>query len=387
MTRGRKSPARGVRSVAVMGLAATAIVVALVARHGALTSSSGAAASNTADPDPGVTSAGRPKLLPSLRPRVAPRPTLGVEEEARVASEEARADTPEAEPTAATDPKVWTYAIANAYPHDPTAFTQGLVFRSPDTLLESTGSVGGPSTVRRVDLKTGAVLHRENLDAEFFAEGLAMLPPGSVVGLGDIDDPTMEKERDVLAQITWKKNAGFLYDAETLERIGTFATPLRDGWGLTTDPDSASGVIVTDASESLTFVEIGASGTEWRETRKATVRDGDRKIRFANELETVRGEVWGNVIETECIVRVDPKTGVVVGWIDLTGIKAEVDPAPRRGDVMNGIAYDEAGDRVFVTGKKWSALFEVTVVPSERSLEETRARCWPPETLPQYGYP
>jgi len=86
-------------------------------------------------------------------------------------------------------------------------------------------------------------------------------------------------------------------------------------------------------------------------------------------------------------VRVDPKTGVVVGWIDLTGIKAEVDPAPRRGDVMNGIAYDEAGDRVYVTGKKWSALFEVTVVPSERSLEETRARCWPPETLPQYGYP
>ena len=112
MTRGRKSPARGVRAVAVMGLAATAFVVALVARHGALTSSSGAAASNTADPDPGVTSAGRPKLLPSLRPRVAPRPTLGVEEEARVASEEARADTPEAEPTAATDPKVWTYALS-----------------------------------------------------------------------------------------------------------------------------------------------------------------------------------------------------------------------------------------------------------------------------------
>jgi glutamine cyclotransferase len=117
------------------------------------------------------------------------------------------------------------------------------------------------------------------------------------------------------------------------------------------------------------------------------VRDGERKIRFANELETVRGEVWGNVIETECIVRVDPKTGNVVGWIDLTGIKKKVEPTPRRGDVMNGIAYDEAGDRVFVTGKKWSALFEVTVVPSEASLEETRERCWPAETLPQYGYP
>ena len=375
MTRGRK-PSAGVRAYTVGGLAATAVVVALVVRHGALVSPSGAAASTVADVDPGVTSAGRPKLL---RPRVAPRPTLGKEAEARVAPEEARVDASPPPPTATTDPKVWTYAVVATYPHDSTAFTQGLAYQSPDTLLESTGSVGGRSTVRRVDLKTGEVLRRESLASEFFAEGLTTLPPGSVEGL--------EKDRSVSAQIAWKKNAGFLYDAETLERIGTFATPLRDGWGLTTDPDSASGVIVTDASESLTFVEIGASGTEWRETRKATVRDGDRKIRFANELETVRGEVWGNVIETECIVRVDPKTGLVLGWIDLTGIKAEVDPAPRRGDVMNGIAYDEAGDRVFVTGKKWSALFEVTVVPSERSLEETRARCWPPETLPQYGYP
>ena len=184
-----------------------------------------------------------------------------------------------------------------------------------------------------------------------------------------------------------EKNAGFLYDAETLERLGAFATPLSDGWGLTTDPDDASALIVTDASDALTFVEIGEAGAEWREIKKVTVRDGERKIRFANELETVRGEVWGNVIETECIVRVDPKTGNVLGWIDLTGIKQKVEPAPGRGDVMNGIAYDEAGDRVFVTGKKWSALFEVTVVPSDASLEETRERCWPAETLPQYGYP
>ena len=121
--------------------------------------------------------------------------------------------------------------------------------------------------------------------------------------------------------------------------------------------------------------------------RDSTVRDGERKIRFANELETVRGEVWGNVIETECIVRVDPKTGNVLGWIDLTGIKKKIEPAPGRGDVMNGIAYDEAGDRVFVTGKRWSMLFEVTIVPSDASLNETRARCWPAESMPQYGYP
>ena len=144
---------------------------------------------------------------------------------------------------------------------------------------------------------------------------------------------------------------------------------------------------LSDASDALTFVEIGAPGEQWRESKKVTVRDGDRTIRFMNELETVRGEVWGNIIETECVVRVDPKTGAVLGWIDLTGIKAGVDPAPRRGDVMNGIAYDEAADRVFVTGKKWSALFEVTVAPSDASLEETRARCWPAKSLPQYGYP
>lgn len=377
MTRGRKPPARGVRAVAVMGLAATAVVVALVVRHGALTSSSGAAESNIADPDSGVTSAGRPKLFPSLRPRVAPRPSLGQEGEASVSSEE----TEETE----SEPRVWTYAIKNVYPHDPTAFTQGLVFQSPDTLLESTGSVGGPSTVRRVDLQTGAVLRRENLEKSVFAEGLAMLPPGAF--LRDGSAGSVVKPRNVLAQIAWKKNAGFLYDAETLERLGAFATPLSDGWGLTTDPDDASALIVTDASDALTFVEIGEAGAEWREIKKVTVRDGERKIRFANELETVRGEVWGNVIETECIVRVDPKTGNVLGWIDLTGIKQKVEPAPGRGDVMNGIAYDEAGDRVFVTGKKWSALFEVTVVPSDASLEETRERCWPAETLPQYGYP
>ena len=375
MTRGRK-PSAGVRAYTVGGLAATAVVVALVVRHGALVSPSGAAASTVADVDPGVTSDGRPKLL---RPRVAPRPTLGKEAEARVAPEEARVDASPPPPTATTDPKVWTYAVVATYPHDSTAFTQGLAYQSPDTLLESTGSVGGRSTVRRVDLKTGEVLRRESLASEFFAEGLTTLPPGSVEGL--------EKDRSVSAQIAWKKNAGFLYDAETLERLGEFTTPLRDGWGVTTDPDSENGLIITDASDALTFVEIGAPGEQWRESKKVTVRDGDRTIRFMNELETVRGEVWGNIIETECVVRVDPKTGAVLGWIDLTGIKARVDPAPRRGDVMNGIAYDEAADRVFVTGKKWSALFEVTVAPSDASLEETRARCWPAKSLPQYGYP
>ena len=378
MTRCRKSPARGVRAVTAIGLVATAVVVALIAKHGALTSSSGAAASNIADDDSGVSSAGRPKLF---RPRVAPRPTLGDEAEAHVAPEDTRMDASPLRRTEASDPKVWTYAVVNAFPHDPTAFTQGLVYQSPDTLLESTGSVGGPSTVRRVDLKTGAVIRRESLDTEYFAEGLAMLPQTSV------DTFFGEERKDILAQITWKKNVGFLYDAETLESLGEFATPLRDGWGLTADPDNDSGLIVTDASDALTFVEVGTPGSSWRETKKVTVRDGDRKIRFTNELETVRGEVWGNVLETECVVRVDPQTGAVLGWIDLTGIKARVEPALRRGDVMNGIAYDEAGDRVFVTGKRWSMLFEVTIVPSDASLNETRARCWPAESMPQYGYP
>ena len=128
-----------------------------------------------------------------------------------------------------------------------------------------------------------------------------------------------------MAQITWK-NAGFLC-GRGAERIGTFATPLRDGWGLTTDPDSASGLIVTDASESLTFVEIGAPGAEWRETAAGARRRPE--IRSPTSWRCA--EVWGNVIETECIVRVDPKTGLVLGWIDLTGIKAEVDPAPGAG--------------------------------------------------------
>jgi len=376
MARARKDPARGAHVVAVLGLVATAVVVALVARHGTRTTSSGTAEGSVSVP--GVTAMSAQTL------RVAPRPSLGenVSGERGEVSERASPVVDDS-----SSPSVWTYAVKNQYPHDPNAFTQGLVYQSPDTLLESTGSVGGASTVRRVDLRSGSVIDKRELDRAYFAEGLTVLP--SSEGLTRLlSQSTVDgKRRSIAAQIVWKKNRGFLYDAETLETVGEFRTPLSDGWGLTFDPNDPNAVIISDASDALSFVEVGEIGGDWRLKKKVKVRDGDRAIRFANELETVGKEIWANVIETECIARIDPESGTVIGWIDLTGIKALCDVSIGPGNVMNGIARDAENDRVFVTGKKWSSLFEIAVEPGTASLEEVRERCWPATTLPQYGYP
>ena len=364
-----KPPCRGVRVLGMVGLAATAMVVAVVARRGALTTS------GDAPRDQGVTGGKVGSFgIESQKLHQVPRPRLGLVQEDEMKKDDSmegptEESTDESEPS--PSPKVYTYTVKNKYPHDPNAFTQGLVFQSPDTLLESTGSVGGPSTMRQVDLKTGEVVKKTELDREYFAEGLTAL-----------------KSTATLAQITWKKNTGFLYDASTLEKVGEFKTPLNDGWGLTTDPNDPNNVIITDASDLLTFAKIEpGTDQEWPLVKQVKITDGDRAIRFTNELETVGGEIWANVIETECIVRIDPETGKVVGWINLQGLKQQCDPNPIRGNVMNGIAFDVENNRLFVTGKKWSSLFEVEISESDESLEETRRKCWPAETLSQYGYP
>ena len=313
------------------------------------------------------------------------------------------------------DPRVYTYKVVNKYKHDHTAFTQGLVYSvdSPDTLYESTGSVDGPSSVREVSLLTGDVRKKTELGKEHFAEGLTMTRDGK------------------LAQITWRSNRGFYYDPKTLKQIGEFRTPLEDGWGLATDPsaaaatgakgggggggshgsdDGADAMIISDASHNLHFVknaggggggQLGGSGGGGKSgggamtlSRSTPVKDHGRTIRFTNELETVGSEVWANVLERDCIARIDPKTGAVVGWILLSGLKALQDPAPgdggyRRDDVLNGIAYDGEKDRVFVTGKLWSNVFEIRLQELDQAENLNRARqvCWPAESLPEYGYP
>jgi glutamine cyclotransferase len=296
------------------------------------------------------------------------------------------------------DPRVYTYRVVNTYPHDPAAFTQGLVYRAPDTLFESTGGAGGaPSSVREVSLVTGTVRRRRELGREHFAEGL-----------------TMHGGR--LAQLTWRSNRGFYYDPETLEQVGEFRTPLEDGWGLANDT-AGGGMVVTDASHNLHFVGgagLGPSGGAMTLARSTPVTDHGKALRFTNELEAVRGELWANVLERDCVARIDPATGVVVGWILLTGLRARQEPGrggsggamssgggrggsdrarrerdDSRDDVLNGIAYDEERDRVFMTGKRWSSLFEVRLreVDQTASLDLARRTCWPAESLPAYGYP
>lgn len=275
-------------------------------------------------------------------------------------------------------PAVYGFEVVDKFPHDPTAFTQGFLFSPPDTIFESTGSVGGPSTVREVDLTTGEVRRKNALDRAYFAEGLTMY-------------------KGKLAQITWRNNRGFYYDPATLEKVGEFTTPLRDGWGLTPDVGKSDLLIVTDASKHLHFVDP-ANPAKMTLTKSTVVTDGDKVVRFANELETIGDEVWANVLQRDCIARIDPASGKVVGWIVLNGLRAMQDPAPGARGVLNGIAYDAGADRIFVTGKTWSNVFEIKLVAAETSttngeasttgaLNEARRVCWPADSLPAYGYP
>lgn len=268
-------------------------------------------------------------------------------------------------------PRVFGYDIVRTTAHDPDAFTQGLTFCGDGMLCESTGATRGKSTVRVTEAASGELLAREEID-DVFAEGLAR--SGSDVHV-----------------ISWKSNRGFSYEvgAEgTLRKTGTFTTPLSDGWGAA---ELGGELYVTDGSDKLHVLTLPRKDGDVLELKRSmTITDGDRPVRFANELETVGGELYANILERPCLARIDPSTGVVTAWINLKGLK-ESQPNNGRGDVMNGIAYDEANDALHVTGKLWPATFEVklleSAVDSAENLRATRAICWPPSSLPQYGYP
>lgn len=228
---------------------------------------------------------------------------------------------------------VQSYRIVNLYPHDPNAFTQGLVFRDGH-LFESTGRYG-QSTLRKVDLATGRVLEQRRLEPMYFAEGLTAWD-GSLV------------------QLTWQSNLAFVYDPATFSIRRTFTYP-GEGWGLTHDQDA---LILSDGTDVLRFLDPKT----FREVRRVSVRDGRAPVRDLNELEYVNGEIYANVWHTNRIARIAPQSGRVIGWIDLAGLL----PASYRLDaeaVLNGIAYDAAGNRLFVTGKLWPRLFEIRVTP------------------------
>lgn len=225
---------------------------------------------------------------------------------------------------------VASYRVVHVYPHDPEAFTQGLVYRD-GVLYEGTG-LNGRSTIRKVRLENGEVLQLQKVDSQYFGEGIA------VVG-------------DVIYELTWQSGIGFLYDRTTFERKGTF-TYHGEGWGLTYDGQR---LIMSDGSAFLRFLDPATQ----KEVSRIEVKDGTTPVGNLNELEVVKGEVFANIWQTERIARISPKTGRVTGWIELKGLLTPREA--QEAQVLNGIAYDAAGDRLFVTGKLWPKLFEIRI--------------------------
>lgn len=241
----------------------------------------------------------------------------------------AQTPPPAVSASAAAPVPVYGFEVVRAYPHDPGAFTQGLEFHNGE-LLESTGR--SPSTVRRVRLEDGVVIHKRELDENLFGEGL------TVFG-------------DRVLTLTWKGGKGFVWNPLTLEPEGEFAYA-GEGWGLTHD---ATRLILSDGTAALRFLDPQT----FEETGQTPVTVQGRPLRQINELEWVEGEVFANVWHTDFIVRIDPATGVVTGVIDLTGLMPDRSGLDQTDAVLNGIAWDPDGRRLFVTGKNWPTLFEI----------------------------
>jgi glutamine cyclotransferase len=264
---------------------------------------------------PDRTFAGEPSPAASPQAAAAPRPAPGG----------TRPPTP-----------ICNSSIINTYPHDPQAFTQGLVF-DDGILYESTGLLGR-SSVRKVDLKTGAILQIHRLPAQLFGEGI-----------------TVFGER--LIQLTWQSGVGLVYDKRSFRLLDEFRYH-GEGWGLTHD---GKRLIMSDGTATLRFLDPDTYG----EVGRLTVFDGNGPVAGLNELEYVRGEVYANVWPTSRIVRIDPATGRILAWLDLDTVSRR-NAAFNPDAVLNGIAYDPRGDRLFVTGKLWQNLYEIKVVPSGR---------------------
>jgi glutamine cyclotransferase len=224
------------------------------------------------------------------------------------------------------------FEIVKSYPHDTTAYTQGLLFHDGH-LYESTGQYG-QSTVRKVEIATGKVLQKIDLNRAYFGEGLAQ------VG-------------DELFQLTWKERTVFVYDRDSFKAKRTHPFD-GQGWGLTYDGER---LILSDGTSTLRFIDP----TTFRVQDRVTVKIDKERLEELNELEYVEGEVWANVWFQDGIARIDPKSGKVVGWIDMSTLWPRGTPRPD-DTPLNGIAYDPATKRVWVTGKKWPKLYEVKIV-------------------------
>ena len=237
--------------------------------------------------------------------------------------------TPETNQPAPT----YTYEIINSYPHDPAAFTQGLIYLD-DVLYEGTGRYG-QSSLRKVDLETGTVTTLSSIPEQYFGEGITIFD-------------------NKIYQLTWQNQTGFIYDQDSFEMLDTFTYP-TEGWGLTHDGQQ---LIMSDGTNNLYFLNPDTLEI----THQIPVLDeqGNPIVRL-NELEYIDGAVYANIWQTNHIVRINPETGQVTAWIDLTNLLPTA-TLTQPVDVLNGIAYDAENRRLYVTGKLWPTLFEIELV-------------------------
>lgn len=228
-----------------------------------------------------------------------------------------------------------TFKVVATFPHDSRAFTQGLVV-SGGEFYESTG-LFGESSLRRVEIATGRVLQEIKVPEKYFAEGLAL------VG-------------DELLQLTWQSHVGFVYDRQTFKQKRTFSYK-TEGWGIAYD--GSARLVMSDGSDTLSFLDpktLAVTGT-------IRVRDAGRPITQLNELEWIAGEIWANVWMTDRIARISPATGEVNSWIEMASLWPVAERPSPGEQVLNGIAYDKATRRIYVTGKKWPRVYQIAVAP------------------------
>jgi glutamine cyclotransferase len=234
-------------------------------------------------------------------------------------------------------PTLYSYQIINTFPHDTTSYTQGLEYHD-GRFLESTGE-NGQSTLRWVDPKTGNAIKKIDIDKQYFGEGSTL-----------VDNKVI--------MLTWQHNMGFVYDAETFKQLSTFPYQnSREGWGLTFDGKQ---LLKSDGTNRIWFL----NKDNMKEERFIDVFDDKGQVDQLNELEYIDGKLYSNVYQTNKIAIINPNSGVVEAYIDATGILPKSDTYMNT-DVLNGIAWDKQGKRLFITGKKWDKLFEIKAVPAK----------------------
>ncbi len=233
-------------------------------------------------------------------------------------------------------PQDYTFQVVRAFPHDTSAYTQGLAYHG-GFLYEGTGR-NGQSSLRKVRLETGEVIQQVNLGQDYFGEGITLL-------------------NDKIFQLTWQSKTGFVYDLNSFHLLRSFSYS-GEGWGLATD---GRDLYMSDGTSEIRVLDAES----FRQKRRFRVREGSKPVDQLNELEFVEGQLFANVWHSNRIARISPQTGEIMGWIDLTGLLSPIYRLEPEA-VLNGIAYDPIEKRLFVTGKLWPKVFEISLSPKTR---------------------